>query len=251
MSPLISIIIATYNAEKTLHDALESVLNQSFQDWECLVVDGASKDNTVKIIEEFCKQDKRFRFISESDKGIYDAFNKGWKMAKGEWIYYLGADDILLKDAFCIFRISTYENCDVLYGKVIYKKFSGLIYKTPVLNLTKLRKFMICSHQAILMKRDVIATMHGFNLKYKVSADYDLMLRCYLQKKKISYIDSDIAVFNCEGTSHENIFKSEGFKIRKDNKSIGILTNYIIQIKTICRFVARKILYLIYKARQK
>ena len=104
MSPLISIIIATYNAEETLHDALESVLNQSFQDWECLVVDGASKDNTVKIIEEFCKHDKRFRFISEPDKGIYDAFNKGWRMAKGEWIYYLGADDLLLKDALEYFE---------------------------------------------------------------------------------------------------------------------------------------------------
>ncbi len=69
--------------------ALDSVLNQSYQDWECIVVDGASKDNTIGIVKEYVSKDARFRYISEPDHGIYDAFNKGWKMAKGQWVMYL------------------------------------------------------------------------------------------------------------------------------------------------------------------
>ena len=90
---MVSIIIATYNSEKTLRRALDSVLNQTYQDWECIVVDGASKDNTIEIVKEYVSKDTRFRYVSEPDHGIYDAFNKGWKMAKGEWVMYLGSDD--------------------------------------------------------------------------------------------------------------------------------------------------------------
>ena len=76
--PLVTIIIATYNSSATLREALSSVLNQSFQGWECIIVDGASKDNTIEIMEEYCEKDARFRYVSEPDNGIYDAFNKGW-----------------------------------------------------------------------------------------------------------------------------------------------------------------------------
>ena len=98
--PKLSIIIATFNSEKTLRKALESVYTQDFQDWECVVVDGASTDETLDIVKEYVAKDSRFRYISEPDKGIYDAFNKGWRQAKGEWIHYLGSDDRLVKDGF-------------------------------------------------------------------------------------------------------------------------------------------------------
>lgn len=108
---MVSIIIATYNSEKTLRRALDSVLNQSYQDWECIVVDGASKDNTIGIVKEYVKKDSRFRYISEPDHGIYDAFNKGWKMAKGEWVMYLGSDDRLTTNGFSeVFKDSNFRN---------------------------------------------------------------------------------------------------------------------------------------------
>ena len=91
----ISIVIATYNAENYIKKALSSVLAQKYLNWECLIIDGASKDKTISIIEEFEKRDSRIRHISEKDKGIHDAFNKGWKNAVGEWVYYLGSDDAL------------------------------------------------------------------------------------------------------------------------------------------------------------
>lgn len=75
----ISIIIATFNAAKTLRKALDSVLNQTYKDWECIIVDGASKDNTISIVKEYVQKDTRFRYISEPDKGIFDAYNKDGK----------------------------------------------------------------------------------------------------------------------------------------------------------------------------
>ena len=112
----ISIIIATFNSAKTLRVALNSVMLQTFQDWECIVVDGLSKDNTLEIVKEFEAKDVRFHHISEADKGIYDAFNKGWKLAKGEWIYYLGSDDQVTRNGLTdLMEVSTSEAC-VLYG---------------------------------------------------------------------------------------------------------------------------------------
>ena len=94
--PLVSVIIATYNAGKYLRRALDSVYSQSYTNVECIVVDGCSKDNTLDIVREYvCKN---IVYISEQDLGIYDALNKGVLIAKGEWIYVLGADDELLPD---------------------------------------------------------------------------------------------------------------------------------------------------------
>lgn len=114
---MVSIIIATYNSEKTLKRALDSVLNQSYQDWECIVVDGASKDNTIGIVKEYVSKDARFRYISEPDHGIYDAFNKGWKMAKGQWVMYLGSDDEYTKDGIKVLMENS-DGADVVYGAV-------------------------------------------------------------------------------------------------------------------------------------
>ena len=94
--PLVSVIIATYNAGKYLRRALDSVYSQSYTNVECIVVDGCWKDNTLDIVREYvCKN---IVYISEQDLGIYDALNKGVLIAKGEWIYVLGADDELLPD---------------------------------------------------------------------------------------------------------------------------------------------------------
>ena len=122
---MVSIIIATYNSEKTLRRALDSVLNQSYQDWECIVVDGASKDNTIGIVKEYVSKDARFRYISEPDHGIYDAFNKGWKMAKGEWVMYLGSDDEYTKDGIKVLMENS-DGADVVYGNVILRDFSTI-----------------------------------------------------------------------------------------------------------------------------
>lgn len=203
MQPKISIIIATYNSGKTLRTALDSVLNQKFQDWECIVVDGASKDDTVTIVEEYEQQDSRFRHISEKDHGIYDAFNKGWKMAKGEWIYYLGSDDMLLSTSFSgLFEVVQTE--DIAYGNVIFD--SGVRQKRVVSpEPNTLTNFMI-SHQAMIMKRNLITLLGGFNGEtYKLCADFDLVIRAIKHNARVYRHNVDIAIFNCQGASSSSL----------------------------------------------
>ena len=117
----ISIIIATFNAVKTLSRALDSVLNQSFQDWECIIVDGASKDGTLEVIKEYAEKDSRIRYISEPDKGIYDAYNKGWKIALGQWVLYLGSDDELTFKGVEML-IDSSGDADIVYGNTLFRK---------------------------------------------------------------------------------------------------------------------------------
>ncbi|MCD8291075.1 MAG: glycosyltransferase [Prevotella sp.] len=201
----LSIIIATYNAAKTLCAALDSVLNQTYQDWECLVVDGASSDNTLEIVKKYALRDKRIRYISEPDKGIYDAFNKGWRLAKGEWIYYLGADDILLPDGMAeIFRRSWTE--DVVYGDMYFKNPRGIIKKQSPLDLCN-GKFKMVSHQSLVMRRCVIEKMGGFDTRYKISADYDLLLRALLAGYKYAHCDAYVAQFTTGGLSSTNMHR--------------------------------------------
>lgn len=170
--PKVSIIIATFNAAKTLSVAMDSVMNQTFQDWECIIVDGVSKDNTIEIVKSYVEQDFRFRYISEPDKGIYDAFNKGWKLAKGEWIYYLGSDDELLpnglKELLCESNISS--NVAIISGGIIRITTDGL-------ERIKISKGFKGSHQSMLTRRRVIEQLNGFDERFKIIADFDLISR--------------------------------------------------------------------------
>mgnify|MGYP000180443366 CR=1 FL=1 len=211
--PKVTIVIATFNAERTLKNALESIINQSFQDWECIIVDGSSQDNTINIIKTYTKRDNRIRYASEPDKGVYDAFNKGWKMSKGEWIYYLGCDDILTQNGLEIL-INNSENTDIVYGDIIYKSKSK---EKPQISLSidKLKGNMIC-HQALIMKRSVIAELGGFDLQYKISADFDLFQNALSQKKIIKYVSTYVAYFNTTGISNRGVeILKEAFIIRK------------------------------------
>lgn len=202
---MVSIIIATYNSGKTLRRALDSVLNQSFQDWECIVVDGASKDNTIEIVKEFVSKDARFRYISEPDHGIYDAFNKGWKMAKGEWVMYLGSDDEYTKDGIKALMEKS-DGADVVYGDT-YLRFSDEKVKyqhsyTPKSLFT--RHSMPCCHQSLMMKRNVIEAMGGFNEQYKILADKELVMRSFVAQCHFVVIDVAVSIFSIGGISQDN-----------------------------------------------
>ena len=151
-SPKISIIVATFNAAKTLSVALNSILSQTFQDWECIIVDGASKDNT------YIERDSRFRYVSEPDKGIYDAFNKGWKLAKGKWIYYLGADDELLPNAFDNLFKNDLNDLDIVYGDIILDL--GAKKKKCISISSEQIKGKMVSHQCILMRKKIIEELY-------------------------------------------------------------------------------------------
>lgn len=198
--PLITIVIATYNSGKTLRRALQSVKNQTFQDWECLVVDGASKDDTIDIVKDFVAIDERFRYISEPDKGIYDAFNKGWKNACGEWIYYLGSDDWLTENG--LKELSSFANTNfaILSGDVCVRHLDGRTTLRPA----KDGKPDFGYHQGMIMRKSTIEQYGGFDMKYPVLADYDLIVRIMIDGGGMEIVKTTpIAFFSQGGTTSQ------------------------------------------------
>lgn len=192
--PLISIIIATFNSEKTLRNTLESVCNQVFQEWECLIVDGASKDKTLEIIHEYEAKDPRIRHISEPDKGIYDAFNKGWKLAKGEWIHYLGSDDKLTKNSFIGLIEKDDPSVDVISGSTYIEKTDGKIVVLPSIGWEG-------CHQAKICRKSVLEAIHGFDESYPIKADKELFFRMERAGYKVVNDSSVVAYFAMDGMS--------------------------------------------------
>lgn len=219
--PKVSIIIATFNSEKTLHVAIDSVLNQDFQDWECIVVDGLSKDNTIKIVEEYEARDSRIRHISEKDKGIYDAFNKGWKLAKGEWIYYLGSDDMVTENGIAdLIAVATLE-ASVVYGDMYALFEDGSERYVKARPAKQMTYIMAPSHQGMITRKSLIEAENGFDLQFKVRADFDLTQRIYLKYGNFVYTPKAITTCLQAGISSKYIFKYrlERLRLMRKNKS--------------------------------
>lgn len=238
---MVSIIIATYNSGKTLRCALDSVLHQSYQDWECIVVDGASKDNTIEIVKEFVSKDSRFRYISESDHGIYDAFNKGWKMAKGEWVMYLGSDDRLTQNGFTEVFEDDYPDYDIISGDVFIEKIDGSVKQ----NISE--GYAGC-HQGKFARPSLLERMNGFDEQYRILADKDLMVRMEKAGVKIFNSHHFVAYFVMDGAS-QNIkgewkrYK-ERVKIYRNNNisTLPEITCAIIHLRIVASCVYRMLL---------
>lgn len=206
-----SIIIPTYNSEATIYAALTSVKNQKFTNFEVLVIDGKSSDKTVELSAQFRLEGLNLNCISESDHGIYDAMNKGIAAAKGEYLYFLGSDDTLFNEnvlqqvADSINRQPT----DFIYGNVLMSK-SGQRYDGAFTFAKLLSKNI--SHQAIFYKRTIFQQLGGYNLEYKLHADWDFNLKCFTSPAiKTQFIDVLIARFTEGNTSSkpdQNFIKS-------------------------------------------
>ena len=231
IKPVVSIIIAAYNSEKTLQRALESVINQTFQEWECIIVDGLSQDKTMEIVKKYATIDSRIRYISERDNGIYDAFNKGWKMAYGEWIYYLGSDDWLTKSSFTdFFKDGKSYSTDV--GIVI-----GNVNRMTRAGKERLvvAKGFKGSHQGMITRKRVIEEMRGFNEAYKLLADAELKFRIRNHGYKVENIYTTIANISSGGASDK--WKNQ-IEMAKERKKIYLLDPNIKYPKAI---IAKKI----------
>lgn len=238
---MVSIIIATYNSGKTLRRALDSVLNQTYQDWECIVVDGASKDNTIEIVKEYVSKDARFRYISEPDHGIYDAFNKGWKMAKGEWVMYLGSDDRLTQNGFTEVFKDDYPDYDIISGDVFIEKIDGSVKP----NISE--GYAGC-HQGKFARPSLLERMNGFDEQYKILADKDLMVRMEKAGVKIFNSHHFVAYFIMDGASQKisNEWKryKERVKIYRNNNisTLPEITCAIIHLRIVASCVYRMLL---------
>jgi glycosyltransferase involved in cell wall biosynthesis len=204
-TPLISIIIPTYNSERVLDDALASVARQTFRDFEVIVVDGLSKDDTLRIVQKYVDQGLPLIVSSEKDSGIYDAMNKGLQIARGTWLYFLGSDDTFYEENTLEKVLARPEasNYDILYGNVLSSRFSS-IYDGEF-DLHKLLEKNIC-HQAIFFKKSVFSVVGAFDTRFVAHADWDHNFRWYFSRSlKHKYIDQVIANYADGGfSSHHN-----------------------------------------------
>ncbi len=209
--PLVSIITVSYNSAATIQRTIESVLHQTDNNIEYIIIDGGSTDRTVEIIEKFEPQFKaigiKFCWVSEPDKGIYDAMNKGILMAEGQWINIQGSDDWLEIDAVETFRAYLNKNssADIFwFGANIHLDDHILISKPDV---GKLKRFkLVGCHQAAFVSQHLMKP--GFNLIYKLAADYELILKLYLRGAIIKCFDPIIANYTLGGASNINQFKT-------------------------------------------
>ena len=177
----VTIITAVYNGAAYIKRAIDSIAEQTYDNIEYIVVDGGSTDGTVDILRQH--SNVVTRFISEPDKGIYDAMNKGVKMATGDWIYFLGCDDYLYPD-FSKMCTLLDDKHTIYYGNVFHR---GRV-QDGAFTAYKLSKYPI-PHQAILYPR-VVFEKYSYDLRYKTSADNYLTIKCWHDRKiKFHYCD--------------------------------------------------------------
>lgn len=197
----LSIIIPTYNSASVLPKALDSIVGQTFTDWEVLIMDGASTDNTIEVAKSY--NDPRIRIYSEPDKGIYDAMNKGIQKAKGEWLFFLGSDDYLLDNQVLEKIFSKIENnLDVLYGDVLSTHLTPEHHGVWGINKIK-NKYNIC-HQAIFYNKALFKRKGQYDLKYPLLADFEFNMRWFFDNRTMhKYVPVPVAFFSDGGCGRQ------------------------------------------------
>lgn len=224
----ISIITATFNSEKTIEETLLSVLSQDYKDIEHIIVDGKSKDRTMEIVKKYEKQyEGRLKYISEPDKGIYDAMNKGIKMATGDVIGLLNSDDKYANKEVIskIARKFKDTNCDAVHGNLLYMDEETMTVpkRKWITKSTNVRTGNITAHPTLYVKKEIYDRIGLYNLKYRVVADYDFMLKLLLDKNiKLEYINEYLIHMRLGGESSNGIkgYKynlKESYNVLKDN----------------------------------
>jgi glycosyltransferase involved in cell wall biosynthesis len=203
MKKIFSIIIPTYNVEEKIVKSLESIILQEEDLYECIVIDGNSTDNTIKNVDKYVKQyPNNIRYISEPDKGIYDAMNKGVSIAEGDYLYFLGAGDSLKKSVLDKVSYNLNFKLELVYGDVFWEE-SG--YRIGGEFSKKRICFDNLCHQSIFYKKEIFDIVGKYNLDYPVYADAELNLKCFGHDKiNTKYIDLVIANYEGGGFSTSN-----------------------------------------------
>ncbi|MFN6377996.1 MAG: glycosyltransferase family 2 protein [Flavobacteriales bacterium] len=204
-----SIIIPCYNAERSIALTLNSILNQTFKNYEVIIIDGNSNDHTIAIIESLLPS---AIIISESDNGVYDAINKGIKKAAGKYIYIIGADDQLYhENTLSDIALITDERPDLIFGDVQYSNKQNLL--VPDIHRSKWSNTIYWKnslHQQGCFYKKEIFNHNSFNSNYKVLGDYDLHLFLFTNKCSAQKYPHIVAICEAQGLSKK--FKFELYK---------------------------------------
>lgn len=241
----ISIITATWNSGATLRDTLASVLAQSYQDFEHIIVDGLSKDNTLEIVREFEPHyNGRLKVVSEKDCGLYDAMNKGIAMATGDVIGILNSDDFYSSTEILKSVAENMEGVDAVYGDIHYVNDDNLqknvrTYSSKNFRRWKMHLGYMPAHPSFYCRREIYSKFGLFDLDFKVAADFEQLLRLiYVNKISTKYIPMDFVTMRTGGASssgfqsHKKIFRDHRLAYKKN----GVYSNVILEaIRYFCR----------------
>lgn len=217
---ILSIIVVCFNERNRIEITLKSILKQSCKNIECIIVDGGSKDGTLDVVkvyqEKFIRVGIKTKVISEADRGIYDAMNKGVENANGSWVYFLNAgDEFCGKETVEEVFASREKEDEILIGKVIF--FDGYLGRTVEQSSVEgLKKDMVFCHQAVFALKKLLQN-HNFDIGYKYCADYEWLLAMYLDGRNIRCIDTVVANYDGDGVSNKyaDCSKKEMQQIRK------------------------------------
>ncbi len=234
----ISIITATYNSGATLRDTFESVLHQSYKDIEYIVIDGKSKDNTLEIIKEYEPSfNGKMRWVSEPDKGIYDAMNKGINMATGDVVGILNSDDFYTSRDVLEKVASSIDDVDAVYGDIHYVNDKDLTkcvryYSSKSFKRWKMLMGFMPAHPSFYCRRAVYSRYGLFDTDFKVAADFEQLLRLiYVNKIYIKYLPMDFVTMRTGGAStsgfqsHKRIIRDHMLAYKKNN----VHSNYMFE----------------------
>lgn len=235
----ISIITATYNSGRTVRDTIESVLRQTYTDFEYIIKDGGSKDDTLEIVKEYAPQfGARLKMVSAPDQGIYDAMNIGLHMATGEVIGILNSDDFYTSDDALqtIAHAFAHYDIDATYGDIHFVNNDDLTkcvryYSSAVFRRWMMRFGMMPAHPSFYCKRSVYEQLGAFDTSYRIAADFENLLRLiYVGNIKTKYISKDFVTMRTGGASTAGL--SSRTQIMKDHlramKANGIYSNVFL-----------------------
>ena len=235
----ISILTATYNSAKTLRDTIESVLRQTYLNYECIIIDGASKDGTLDLVREYeTKFNGRLKLISEPDQGIYDAMNKGIQMATGDVIGILNSDDFYTSDDALQVIVDAFANNDIdaTYGDIHFVNDDDLskcvrYYSSAIFRRSFMRFGLMPAHPSFYCKKAVYEKYGSFDTSYKVAADFENLLRIiYVGNIRTKYIPKYFVTMRTGGASTAGL--SSRTQIMKDHlralKANGIYSNVFL-----------------------
>lgn len=200
---LVSVITVSFNAEKLIERTIQSVIAQDYKDIEYIVVDGNSTDGTKQIVEKYLSNISKF--ISEPDSGIYDAMNKGLRLATGDIIYFLNADDYFFDNSIIqkvVEQFLDYPNIAVLHGMTIAINPPYPVKpKTPFLRNVISVMTVGIHQQAIFSKKSVFDAVGNFDTSYQIAGDLDWFLRVYKGGLKIKPVEMVFAYYDYWGKS--------------------------------------------------
>lgn len=232
----LTVATVCFNAEKTIEETIKSVLAQTYQNIEYLIIDGKSTDRTLELIGKY-QTDSRVRVISERDSGLYDAMNKAASVCGGEYILYMNSGD-LFADRRVLADVVPCLDADIIYGNVIrvrqdgkhLEKYEG---KHVVMRLLLMGR-MIC-HQGMFTRADLMRA-YRFNEQYTITADYDFVVRAHKNKCSMRHVDRTVAVVDSvEGissrTANNDIMRREDDRSLRENFPVWY---YLIKLPKEC-----------------